>query len=732
MEAAAQKEAYADAKVQRLLERVRSGASTGTVELPNVYLRCSGVEALAAALLEGGGAAVLDLRGNDVRGRGARSLARVLVSERGGVRSLNLEWNLLGADGGRGAAELAAGVADSRTLSHLDLKNNRLGPEAGESLARGIARSASLSHVDLRWNSLGSSGARHIAAALRTNRSVTVCQLAGNGVSREVLADVAESLRRNHARLVASGASPADELPEPQPAVAGPGRGGHDAEKHRLALALERVHEGRGGVYRFLPHGARGRLRPSAEGGSAPSGPLGDGALLEMAHHALAKEAVDRHAAEVRSHAAYREGVELTVEGLRSERTSLREELRAAAARHETESHRRQEAECGRREAEALADAAEEERQRLQALLDGRAAVTERELRAMQNEMGRLTEELARAEAEGTERARVAEASLAHETAMRAADREAAAKSAEAAAEEARGRLHEAEEAGAARARSAESEVERLRAALAAAAGEVKASREAVLRQRVDHEEAYARFERALRDEQEQRVRVEMSSFEKRLAQLQESRDQAQQRAEHQAELHRRLAEDAKAEREAHAAWAAGECEARADAERRAADAELEQARLETAASAAERRADELAARVDALERQLAEAVAARQAEGRAAARAAQQHHEEAALLRAEASDAKLEAARLEEQHRQRVESLHNVLGGLQAALAAETKDGGAVLITLPDRTAAAAKEGKRRAQSPAASPKSAAGGSVAPSPATSPSHGLQRAAPAR
>ncbi len=165
-----------------------------------------GVELLAASVYLCG-LRVLNLRGNDLKARGSRALARSASFEQ--LSSLDLSYNNLGDSGlaqlaagngltalrhlnlaynqagPRGMAALAAAPA-LRQLEWLDLSNNSLGPVGTARLTESRCR-ASLRWLDLSSNSLGSAG----LSALAANRfpSLTTLNISGNNLTDTGLAD---------------------------------------------------------------------------------------------------------------------------------------------------------------------------------------------------------------------------------------------------------------------------------------------------------------------------------------------------------------------------------------------------------------------------------------------------------------------------------------------------------------------------------------------------------------
>ena len=113
---------------------------------------------------------------------------------------------------------LCDALKTNRTLSSLDLRNNRLNSECGLSIARLLLCNRTLSSLDLRWNNLGAAGGAAIADALVRNHHVRHIMLSGNRVPSQTIRAIEEALAKNReVGLVAANSkaqqkmSPSDE-----------------------------------------------------------------------------------------------------------------------------------------------------------------------------------------------------------------------------------------------------------------------------------------------------------------------------------------------------------------------------------------------------------------------------------------------------------------------------------------------------------------------------------------
>lgn len=79
-----------------------------------------------------------------------------------------------------GARSLNAALkAPNCSLTHLDLRNNRLAPSGVMILAEALQHNASLKSLDLRWNGAGDEGAKHLEGALAANHTLLRLPLQG-------------------------------------------------------------------------------------------------------------------------------------------------------------------------------------------------------------------------------------------------------------------------------------------------------------------------------------------------------------------------------------------------------------------------------------------------------------------------------------------------------------------------------------------------------------------------
>lgn len=158
-----------------------------------------GARTLCAALSTRTDITSLDLRGCHIHALGAAALAELLLGTGGRtIESISLEWNALGTSDA-GPRAMARALCANASLTHLDLRNNRIGAGAIASLAEGLQSNTTLLTLDLRWNSAGDSGAHALEQALAHNGTLLRLPLQGNRVPEATVQRIDKLLARNGA-----------------------------------------------------------------------------------------------------------------------------------------------------------------------------------------------------------------------------------------------------------------------------------------------------------------------------------------------------------------------------------------------------------------------------------------------------------------------------------------------------------------------------------------------------
>ena len=112
---------------------------------------------------------------------------------------MNLEWNCIGIweSGVRG---LVDALSMNQTLTALDLRNNKIGPQGGQALSLSLKHNTSLRKLDLRWNNVGLLGGRAFVDLLKWNLVLTDLDVTGNEVPDDVFKAIGAALERNNER----------------------------------------------------------------------------------------------------------------------------------------------------------------------------------------------------------------------------------------------------------------------------------------------------------------------------------------------------------------------------------------------------------------------------------------------------------------------------------------------------------------------------------------------------
>jgi hypothetical protein len=154
-----------------------------------------GCNAIARYMRENPVLKTIDLRGNSIRADGLVVLAHALRSSTT-VVSLCMKWNHVGSHE-RGIQALCDVLKSNQSICHVDLRNNKLGPECGKHLEQMLRDNNALTHLDLSWNELGPEGGKALLGGIQGNHSLVDCQLSGNRIAEDTLHAIAFILRRN-------------------------------------------------------------------------------------------------------------------------------------------------------------------------------------------------------------------------------------------------------------------------------------------------------------------------------------------------------------------------------------------------------------------------------------------------------------------------------------------------------------------------------------------------------
>ena len=169
------------AKLQTRLQAQRGSLK---LNLSDSFIGDEGCDLVARYLRDNPGTQALELRGNNITGDGVIRLAPAFHSGCT-IKRLSLEWNTIG----NGTAAVYDLLIDNTSVTSLDLRNNRIGPEGAGPLARLIEGNKTITALDLRWNDLGAEGSRILLQSLQSTspQTLTTLELSGNKVPDETL-----------------------------------------------------------------------------------------------------------------------------------------------------------------------------------------------------------------------------------------------------------------------------------------------------------------------------------------------------------------------------------------------------------------------------------------------------------------------------------------------------------------------------------------------------------------
>jgi hypothetical protein len=152
-------------------DSIRLANAIQASSLTHLSIPASGIDddrckVLCAALLKNRTITLLDISNNKIKNQGARSIATVLASSTAQLSVLKLGNNKLGPGSG---LCLGKALEVNTSLKHLDLRLNRLSDEGGCDLFNNLKNNTTLSVLDISGNYLGSKSVPSLAALLKRN-----------------------------------------------------------------------------------------------------------------------------------------------------------------------------------------------------------------------------------------------------------------------------------------------------------------------------------------------------------------------------------------------------------------------------------------------------------------------------------------------------------------------------------------------------------------------------------
>eukprot|EP00928_Gymnodinium_smaydae_P071662 TRINITY_DN55197_c0_g1_i1.p2 TRINITY_DN55197_c0_g1~~TRINITY_DN55197_c0_g1_i1.p2 ORF type:complete len:435 (-),score=141.07 TRINITY_DN55197_c0_g1_i1:132-1436(-) len=178
-----------------LLAHLDAAKDSTVLSLPYFSAGDEGCNSIARYIRENVLLKNIDLRGNNIRADGLVVLAHSLRSSTN-ITSFCLKWNHVGSHE-RGIRALCDVLRGNTTITNVDLRNNKIGPECGPLLGEMLRDNRGITHLDLSWNDLGVEGGKALLTGIQANQTIIDCQLSGNRIAEDTLHSIAFVLRRN-------------------------------------------------------------------------------------------------------------------------------------------------------------------------------------------------------------------------------------------------------------------------------------------------------------------------------------------------------------------------------------------------------------------------------------------------------------------------------------------------------------------------------------------------------
>jgi len=197
-----------------LLAHLDASRDSTALSLAYASIGDEGCNAVARFMRENVMLRTLDLRGNNVRADGLVVLAHALRSS-SNIVSVCMKWNHAGSHQ-RGVQALCDVLKGNQSISHLDMRNNKIGVECGTVFGEMLRENNCVTHLDLSWNDLGIEGGKALLEGLQANNTLIDCQLSGNRIAEDTLHAISYILRRNRTAAPLSATQHAAGLQAPQ------------------------------------------------------------------------------------------------------------------------------------------------------------------------------------------------------------------------------------------------------------------------------------------------------------------------------------------------------------------------------------------------------------------------------------------------------------------------------------------------------------------------------------
>ena len=172
----------------KIIERLEAQKHSDKLSLADLFIGDEAVTQIASFLKLNNSFKSIELRGNNISGSGFGIVCEALKGFRN-LETISAEWNNIGSDIS-GIQIMNTLIRKSPSITTIDLRNNKIGPNFGPYLAETLKESSYLQTLDLRWNELGNEGGRPIINVLSSMKNKIHVDLSGNKISEELFAEL--------------------------------------------------------------------------------------------------------------------------------------------------------------------------------------------------------------------------------------------------------------------------------------------------------------------------------------------------------------------------------------------------------------------------------------------------------------------------------------------------------------------------------------------------------------
>ncbi|CAD8170594.1 unnamed protein product [Paramecium pentaurelia] len=194
-----------DSSISTLVPILQRQCPTGRITLNDMYIGDMGAKLVADTIKNYPNIGILDLKGNNIGSNGFIDIFQALKTNIS-LRTLTLQWNQICANNNLKALELLYQVMSiNKSITHIDLQNNRLNTTCAGLLANIIRNNPQLRTLDLRWNELGNQGVRLLIPAVAANGYILSIEIQGNGAIEDSIRELNSVLKQNKENVNMAG-----------------------------------------------------------------------------------------------------------------------------------------------------------------------------------------------------------------------------------------------------------------------------------------------------------------------------------------------------------------------------------------------------------------------------------------------------------------------------------------------------------------------------------------------